>query len=161
MDNSIYLECRDIIKTFLKKDYWNHFTSADVFYIVDNKGNRSMITFLDAFFGESFGIQLFNNRDGFNYVHDIFTIDNPDIITIGDCDSICAVLVSKKDLKPHEIKYLKDKKVRIRENNNLILYRFEKGYAHRLASKKEEREITEYLGLIPSIKYLLLLVLLP
>ena len=128
-----YKEVRKLINAFIKKDYWHDFSSADIFYQAYGK-RKTLLTFLDSFFGDSYGIQLFYNKEGFNYVHDIFTTSDSDFITIGDCDSICAVLIAKKDLKESEMNFLKENNFRIKDENNLIIYRFEKGYGQRLSN---------------------------
>ena len=151
MDDRIYKEIRTIINKFIKKDYWNSFCSADIFYFTDSKKKKSMITFIDAFFGESYGIQLFINYDGFNYVHDILTSKNPDMISIGDCDSICAILVSKEKLTEEDKKFLVLNRVRIKEENNLIIYRFQKGFAQRIVNDKELKMVFERLNYLDSI----------
>ena len=151
MKETVYKEVRNIINNFIKKDYWNSFCSADIFYFDDSKKKKTMITFIDSFFGESYGIQFFINRDGFNYVHDIFTSKNPDMISIGDCDSICAVLVSKEGLTKEDTDFLKSCHARIKEENNLIIYRFKRGYAQRMANEDELALILERLSYLDSI----------
>ena len=151
MMEAIYKEIRDIINKFIKKDYWNSFCSADIFYFDDSKKKKTMITFIDSFFGESYGIQFFINKDGFNYVHDIFTSKNPDMISIGDCDSICAVLVPKEGLNKEDTDFLKSCHARIKEENNLIIYRFKRGYAQRIANEEELKIILERLSYLDSI----------
>lgn len=151
MKENIYKEIRNIINNFIKKDYWNSFCSADIFYFDDSKKKKTMITFLDSFFGESYGIQFFINNDGFNYVHDIFTSKNPDMISIGDCDSICAVLASKENLSFEDKEFLKACHARIKEENNLIIYRFKRGYAQRIANEDELKIILERLSYLDSL----------
>lgn len=151
MNDRLYKEIRLIINNFIKKDYWKSFCSADIFYFDDSKKKKTMITFIDSFFGESYGIQFFINTDGFNYVHDIFTSKNPDMISIGDCDSICAILVSKENLTDDDKKFLQDNKARIKEENNLIIYRFKKGYAQRIANTSELKMVLEKLSYLSSI----------
>ena len=156
MKEKVYKDIRDIINRFIKKDYWNEFSSADIFYFTDNKNKKTMITFIDSFFGESYGIQFFINKDGFNYVHDILTCKNPDMISIGDCDSICAVLMSKEELSKQDIEFLKSCNARVKEENNLLIYRFKKGYAQRIANFEELKNvftILEYLSSIIANEY--------
>ena len=86
------------MKTFIKKNYWQTFTSADLFYIAEMR-KKYLFTFVEQFFGDSFGCQLFFNANGFNYVHDILTTSNENSVSILDCDSICAAFISKSDLK--------------------------------------------------------------
>lgn len=142
-----YIEIRKIINKFIKKDYWKDFSSADIFYTVFER-RKSLLTFLDSFFGDSYGVQLFFNKDGFNYVHDIFTSSDDDFISIGDCDSLCAVLMSKSSLGTREIDFLRKNNFRIKEENNLIVYRFEKGFGQRLANANEMEILFEQLFFI-------------
>ncbi len=145
-----YRDCKKIMKEFIKKEYWTKFSSADIFYILEGR-NKSLFTFVEQFFNESFGIQLFFNDNGFNYVHDILTINSENVISLVDCDSLCAVFISKEDLKPEEISFLKKNKIRIMENNNFLVYRFEPGYNHRLANNKEYSLLLKHLEFISSI----------
>ncbi len=151
MDDRLYKEIRLLINNFIKKDYWNSFCSADIFYVNDSKKKKTMITFIDSFFGESYGLQFFINTDGFNYVHDILTSKNPDMISIGDCDSICAVLISKENLSEEDKKFLSMNKARVKEENNLIIYRFKKGYAQRIANENEIKMVLERMSYLSSI----------
>ncbi len=151
MLDKIYKEIRLVINNFIKKDYWKSFCSADIFYFDDSKKKKTMITFMDSFFGESYGLQFFVNTDGFNYVHDIFTSKNPDMISVGDCDSLCAVLVSKEKLTAEDKIFLTKCKSRVKEENNLIIYRFKKGYAQRHANLNELKMILEKISYLSSI----------
>ncbi len=151
MDDRVYKEIRKIINSFITKDYWKNFCSADIFYFDDSKGKKTMLTFIDSFFGDAYGIQFFINKDGFNYVHDILTSKNPDMISIGDCDSICAVLLSKENLSQDDKKFLKQNRARIKEENNLIVYRFKKGYGQRIAKQSELNMVLEKLGFLSSL----------
>ena len=148
LDN--YRDCKKIMKEFIKKEYWTKFSSADIFYILEGR-NKSLFTFVEQFVNESYGVQLFFNANGFNYVHDILTVNSDNVISLVDCDSICAIFASKSDLKPHEIKFLKDNKIRITENNNFLVYRFEPGYNYRLANSKEYSLLLKHLEFISSI----------
>lgn len=150
MDKDIYLDCKKLLKDFIKKEYWAKFTAADLFYIMSGK-NRALFTFVDQFFGDAFGCQLFFNTDGLNYVHDILTSSNEETVTIYDCDSLCAALICRSELKEDEIKFLRDNKIRINENNNLIIYRYEAGYKQRIADNKDMSILLEYFELIASI----------
>lgn len=150
MDKNIYLDCKKLLKDFIKKEYWSDFTAADLFYIIRDNA-RALFTFVDQFFGDSFGCQLFFNANGLNYVHDILTSADENTVTIYDCDSLCAALVCKSDLKEEEIKFLRDNKIRINENNNLIIYRYEAGYSQRIANNKDMKVLLIYLELMASI----------
>jgi len=150
VNREIYLDCKKILKDFMKKEYWSSFTAADLFFILSGR-QRALFTFVDQFFGDSFGCQLFFNNDGLNYVHDILTSVNEQTVTIYDCDSLCAAFVSKGELKEDEIKFLKDNKIKISESNNLIIYRYEAGFKQKIASDKDMKTMLEYFELISSV----------
>ncbi len=150
MNKEDYLECRKIIKKFIKKGYWTSFSSADLFYILDRK-RKAIFTFVEQFFGDAFGCQLFFTLEGFNYVHDILTTTSENVVNISDCDSLCFILIPKGELKEEEIKYLKKNKLRITESNNLIFYRFKPGYMQDFASDKDIKIALTYLEYLSSI----------
>lgn len=155
MNKDIYLECKRIMKSFVKKNYWQSFTSADLFYIAEMR-KKYLFTFVEQFFGDSFGCQLFFNANGFNYVHDILTTSNESTVSILDCETICAAFISKSDLKEEEIDFLRKNKIRITEENNLIVYRFSVGYGQTIASDKDLKlyhMVLEYMASIISNEY--------
>lgn len=132
-----YDELREAFLEYKKKKYFEIFSSADIFAIYDDKGNRVLLTFIEQFFQDTFGIQLFYTRDGINYVHDILSSKDEYAITIGDCDSIVCVYKKRKDLTKDDIEFLNLMKMKIVNENNIILYRFQKGYRYRTCTKKE------------------------
>ncbi len=150
MNKENYSDCRKIIKSFIKKEYWTSFSSADLFYIVDGK-NKALFTFVEQFFGDAYGCQLFFTPNGFNYVHDILTTNSEGTVSLADCDSLCAILIPKDELKEEELTFLRKNKFRVMESNNLIIYRFQPGTMQRLANDKEIRIFLNYLEYLSSI----------
>ncbi len=150
MKLDFYRDCKKIMKDFIKKEYWTKFSSADIFYILEGR-NKSLFTFVEQFFNEGFGVQLFFNDNGFNYVHDILTVNSENVVSLVDCDSLCAIFVSKEELTDDEREFLKNNKIRIMENNNFLVYRFEPGYNYRLANSKEYSLLLKHLEFIASI----------
>lgn len=151
MKKEKYLECKKILKGFLKKGYWTTFSSADIFYIQSTTKNKALFTFVEQFFKDAYGVQLFSTTDGFNYVHDILTTAEQSTVTLCDCDSICAIFVSRNDLKEEEINFLKSNKIRIMETNNLLIYRYQPGYNQRLVTDKELQTLLNHLEYLDSI----------
>lgn len=147
----VYKSIKKIIDSFILKSYWLEFTSADIFYIANSNAKEYMSVFIDKFFGTSYGVEFFTNKDGFNYVHDILSVENQELLSICDCDSLCAVLVSKENLTELEKEYLKLNKTRIKEDNNLIIYRFKKGYSHEFATYEELNLVLEILSFLNSM----------
>ena len=151
MNNQKYLECRKILKKFIKKGYWTEFSSADIFYIQSTTKNKALFTFVEQFFSDAFGVQLFYTPDGFNYVHDILTTAEQSTVTLCDCDSLCAMFVSKADLKDDEKDYLRKNNVRIMETNNLLFYKYRPGYAQKLVNDKDLSVMLNHLEYLDSI----------
>ena len=66
---TLYQTAKDIILKFKKKGYYEEFSQQDMFYFsFINEGKKMMMLFIDSFFGDSYGIQLFFNNNGFEYL---------------------------------------------------------------------------------------------
>lgn len=150
MDNN-YKNIRKIINDFISKNYFTQYGSSDIFYFETLKGKRSIMTFMDNFYGEFYGLQLFYTNEGLNYIHDLFSYDDPMFITVGDCDSICLALIPKDKLEPEDIKYLRENKVNIKEDNNIIIYRFKRGFGRKFANYNELAILFDKLNILGSI----------
>lgn len=131
-----YAELREAFLEYKKKKYFEIFSSADIFCIYEEK-RTVLLTFIEQFFGETYGLQLFYTKDGLNYVHDILSSEDEYAITVGDCDSIVCVFKKKKELTNDDIIFLNLVGKNPVNENNVILYRFEKGYRYRTCNKKE------------------------
>ena len=150
MDNN-YKNIRKIINDFISKNYFTLYGSSDIFYFETLNGKRSIMTFMDNFYGEFYGLQLFYTNEGLNYIHDLFSYDDPMFITVGDCDSICLALIPKDKLEPEDIKYLRENKVNIKEDNNIIIYRFKRGFGRKFANYNELAILFDKLNILGSI----------
>ena len=150
MDNN-YKNIRKIINDFISKNYFTQYGSSDIFYFETLNGKRSIMTFMDNFYGEFYGLQLFYTNEGLNYIHDLFSYDDPMFITVGDCDSICLALIPKDKLEPEDIKYLRENKVNIKEENNIIIYRFKRGFGRKFANYNELAILFDKLNILGSI----------
>ena len=143
MNRELYNNVRSIIKKFIKKNYWHDFTSSDIFYIND-KDDNSLFVFLEQVFDDTYGCQLFFNKDGFNYVHDLLSSQNL-IVSSFDCDSLCVSISTKDELSEEEKGYLKKNNIRILEENNILIYRFMPGYKERFAEDEELELLFKFL----------------
>ena len=150
MVDPMYQEIKKLFVKFIKNGYFSKFSSADIFYNYFSPKKIHMVTFIDNFFGDSFGFQLFVNDDGFNYVHDIFTTSD-NIVNLGDCDSICAVFVSKKDIQEDEKEYVRKNGSKVMKDNNLIMYRFRPGFGKKFVNKKEMHNVLLNLSFLDSL----------
>ena len=146
-----YKEIRKCFISFKKRQYFDIFSSADIFYVIDSFGKKAILTFIDQFFGTAKGLQVFNNRDGINYVHDVLSTEDEYSVTVGDCDSIVAVFKEKKDLTDEDIIFLNKMEQKKTLENNLIIYRFKKGYRYTYAKNSEIKIISEYVVFLNSL----------
>lgn len=144
-----YLSCRDVMKIFYKKKYWEAFTVDDLFYMIDDQ-RKALFNFVDHFRGDSFGCQLFYNQKGMNYVHDILTASSEFTMLFGKCDSICAMFITRDELGADEKCFLRKLNLRVTDLN-LIIYRLETGAAKRLANQKEMDIFFEYIEFLLSL----------
>ena len=136
--NTLYQNAKEIILKLKKKGYFDEFNQVEMFYLdFENEGKKMLLIFIQSFFGASYGIQILNNNNGFEYMHKIGTSENPDSITIGDCDSIFAIIKSKADLIDKDYKYLKDNHVRVKDYDNVIFYRYQTGFEERYCNDNE------------------------
>ena len=101
----VYMDIKSLINKFNKHDYWHHFTNKDQFYIIDFK--EYLVSFTDDLNDDAYGIQLFYNNDGFNYVHERLTTKYEETVNIFECDAIFLKIVPKNNLLEEEIEYLK------------------------------------------------------
>jgi len=133
-----YLELKECFLSFKRNNYFEKFNSGDIFCVKEKgKNDCALMTFIDQFFGDTLGLQLFYTKDGLNYVHDILSCMDETSVTIGDCDSIVAVYKKKNQLTVDDLAFLKMLDQKPVNKLNLICYRFQKGMKSRCCTKKE------------------------
>ena len=152
MINDFYKKILTKIRSFLKKQYWNKFTNYDIFHFMID-GKRYVASFISNFYGDSFGLQIYNTTDGMNYLSDIFSEEDEEINLVKEfeCDALCIILSEENSLTDEDKKYLKERGTRVKEDNNLLLYRFESGYGRRYANVNEEIDILRFLDVLSDI----------
>ncbi len=136
-----YEAIRKIMKNFDKFDAYSKYSGADLFLNVFGKRKKYIFSFITNYYEDSKGIQLFTNSDGFNYIHDIFTFNDENMLLVGRVDSICAVCLDKNLLTEDDIDYLHKMGLKVKKENNLIIYRYQVGYKKRYANKNELKEL--------------------
>ena len=146
-----YKDLRNVFLKFKRESYFETFNSANIFYILGSKRDKAILTFIDQFFGDALGLQCFFTNDGINYVHDILSTTDEFSVTVGDCDSIVAVFKNKNSLTDMDNEFLKKMGQRKTQENNLIIYRFKKGFKHMIASNKEIEKISLYAIFLDSL----------
>ena len=140
-----YKELLECFISFKRNHYFEKFNSGDIFCINEQKKtNLVLMTFIDQFFGDALGLQLFYTKDGINYVHDVLSCADEGTVTIGDCDSIVSVLKKKNELTKEDLAFLKLVDQKVVRDNNLILYRFTKGLKSRVCTKSEVSTMALY-----------------
>jgi len=142
--NDIYKEVKDILKKLYKKDCFSMFSAKDLFYLMDEK-TRGILLFSDHMYQDGHGIQMFLNNTGLNYLHDLLSEEDPAPATYFYSDCHFLAFVPRKDLLPDDIKFFKDNKIRIYEDNNLLPIRFKEGYGKTIMSKKDLSDSLNYL----------------
>ena len=111
----IYMNIKSLVNKFRKKDYWHTFSNKDQFYIADHR--EMLVSFTDDLSDNSYGLQVFYNQDGFNYVHERLTTKYEETVNIFDCDALFLKIVPKEDLADHEIEHLQSLGLKITNNN--------------------------------------------
>lgn len=137
-----YNKIKKFMSLFDKEDYFNIYSNADLFVNLFSK-KKYMYCFLSDFLEDSVGVQLFNNEAGFDYVHDVLTLDTDSMLLAGRMDSICAIYLSRDLLSDEDKDYIHKMGYRVKKEKNLIIYRYEKGHAKRYANKKEMKDLIE------------------
>ena len=131
-----YKEIKQLMKKMVKKGFFQKYTTKDFFYLLDEK-NRGVLVFSEHLYHDGFGIQLFLNDNGLNYLHDILSTDANYPINYFYSDCNLLGLIPRKDLMPDDIEFLKKNNIRILEDNNLIPIKFKEGYGKTIMSKSE------------------------
>ncbi len=132
-----YNVIKKYMSLFAKQDYFNLYTSADLFLNYFNDDNRYLFSFLNNFLEDCVGIQLFDNNNGFNYVNDVLSLSVDNMLIAGRIDSICAIYLDKDLLTDEDIDFIHKMGHRVKKDKNLVIYRYELGKMKRFANKKE------------------------
>ena len=132
-----YKTLKKYMNLFYKQDFFHLYTSADLFLNYFNNKEKYLFSFINNFLEESVGVQLFDNNNGFNYVHDILTLSVDNMLIAGRIDSICAIYLEKDLLTKEDIDFIHSMGFRVKQENNLVIYRYELGKMKRYANKKE------------------------
>jgi len=146
-----YDEIKKFMKRFDDKDFFQAYSSADLFLNIFFKNRKYIFSFINNFLETSVGVQLFLNKNGFNYVHDILTLNSENMLLAGKMDSLCAVYLNKELLTDEDKDYIHKMGYRVKKEKNLVVYRYELGFMKRYASKKEMQELIDNCEFIYSI----------
>ena len=135
-----YKTIKKYIRRFSEDGYFSSFSSAELFINIFDK-KKYIFSFVNNFYYDSLGIQLFINNNGFNYVHDILTVNSDNMLVAGRIDSICAIFLKKELLTDDDIAFIHKMGSRVTKDDNLVIYRYELGYMKRYANKKEMEQV--------------------
>ena len=145
-----YGKIKKYMSLFDKECYLNLFTNADFFMNIFGK-KKYLFSFLSDIYENSNGIQIFNNDNGFNYIHDVLSIKDDNMIVAGRLDSVIAVYVDKDFLNKDEIDYIHKMGFKLKKEKNLLIFRYEIGMAKRFANKKEMNDLIKNCEFIKSL----------
>lgn len=137
------------MKQFISKGYFEQFNSENFFYLFDFK-SRGVLFFSERFFNDSFGIQIFFDDSGLNYLHDALTSKNGFSINHFFSNAVLLAVVQKADLLEDDIDFLHQQKLKAVETN-YIPYRFKEGYGLDYLSLKELDQVLNYLYYLSSL----------
>lgn len=143
------LELKRVMKQFISKGYFELFHSENLFYLLDFK-SKAVLFFSERFFNNSFGIQIFFDDSGLNYLHDAFTSEDGFSVNPFFSNAILLSVVPKGDLIEDDKQYLHQNKLRVTEQN-FIPYRFKEGYGLDYLSLKELDKVLDYLYYLSSL----------
>lgn len=139
-----YKKCKEVFKIFNKMALFDKYSTSNLFYLSNTK-SRAIALFSNMIFKNSYGLQFFFNKKGFNYLHDSFTSINGFSMNHYFTETVFLIFAAKSDLLPSDIKYLKDNGIKIFAKNNFIPYVFKEGYGLNYPTHKEFNLILEYL----------------
>ena len=140
----LYKEVKQVMKKMQKKGCFYKFSTKDFFYLMDEK-TRGVLVFSEHLYQDGYGIQLFLNNPGLNYLHDILSTEGNYPINYFYSDCNLLGFIPKKDLLPDDVKFLKEHHIRINEENNLLPIKFKEGFGKTIMTKKELSETLSYL----------------
>ncbi len=149
MNKELFKEAKKLIKKFMDKKYFNMFNSENIFYFIKDDKN-SLFTFIGENESNPIGGEIFYNRYGFNYVHDILTGNIPSI-TFYNCDALLFSIKKKEEMTDFDKLFYRENKFKIMENNNILLYSYRHGKRVEMCNDSEISKIVDYLYILDSI----------
>ena len=145
-----YMEAKKLLKCFIKKQYFDIFSSNDLFYLFD-QSNRAILSFCEKMFNSSYGLQMFFDNEGLNYLHDVFTSKSGFSVNHFFSNTIMLAFVPKKDLTLNDYDYLKKHKINVVKEYNFVPYCFKEGYGINYLSNKEFDKVISFLYYLNSL----------
>ena len=115
----LYKQAKSLLKKLQKKNCFQKFTTKDFFYFMDEK-SRGILVFSEHLYKDGFGIQLFLNDDGLNYLHDILSTSEDMPINYFYSNCLLLGFIPKKDLLDDDLKFLRKNHIKLSQDYNLI-----------------------------------------
>ncbi len=143
------LELKRLLKRFIDKDYFKTYHPEDFFYFMDPK-SKGILFFCDKIFNDSFGMQIFFNKDGFNFLHDALTTTDAFSINHFFSTAYLICITQKNSLTEEDIKFLHLHKINVCKQN-YIPYGFKEGYGLDYLKLKELDMVLRYLYYLESL----------
>lgn len=140
----LYTEVKSIMKKLQKKGCFQKYTTKDFFYFMDEK-TRGILVFSEHLYKDGYGIQLFLNGQGLNYLHDILSSEGNYPINYFYSDCNLLGFVPKKDLMPDDLDFLKNNHIRLSQDYNFVPIKFKEGYGKMMMTKEDLSKALNYL----------------
>ena len=147
----LYKELKKLITSFVKLGYFYDY-NEDMFInaFESNKWNKEIIRFSNTIYGSYTGLELFFNKRGLNFLHDSL-LCAPEFIRYEEEDSLTLLVLDSSDISYSEGKYIHSMGMKIRKENNLIVYRNNYGKKTNFANYKELDNLLKHLYFINQI----------
>ncbi|MDE5715542.1 MAG: hypothetical protein K2I42_05350 [Anaeroplasmataceae bacterium] len=124
--HDVYTSLKKVIKSFIKKGYFEEYTAVDLFYLED-ENSKAVLVFNENLKFSSPGMQIFYNQKGLNYLNDVLSTQDGFSANYFFSDCIYITLVDKNMLDQESRLFLKNRNIRIADKN-LLVYQFKEGY---------------------------------
>ena len=143
----IYRSIKKLIQKFNKNDYFNSYIDCIFLnFFVPDKG-ETYIKISNNIYGKYRGIEMFFNKRGYNFLHDELSYSQ-EFIRYDECDGINLLLLDSDDVAYNEGKYIHRLGMKIKKNDNVIIYRNNFGKRANFANYNELNKLYSNLDFI-------------
>ncbi|MDE5546593.1 MAG: hypothetical protein K2I88_03930 [Anaeroplasmataceae bacterium] len=144
-----YMELKKAMKLLQNLHAFEQYNYMNLFYLLDEK-SKGIVIFSDHLMGESSGLQIHFEDSGINYLYDSYTSSSGLILNCVFADMVTVSLVSKDELTPEDLAYLRKHKIRL-STKNLIPCEFKEGYDYSYLTIKKMQQVVAYIYYLLSL----------
>ncbi|MCR5349485.1 MAG: hypothetical protein K6E20_00680 [Acholeplasmatales bacterium] len=134
----LYRLIKKIINKFNKNEYFDIYSEQIFSNIFSSIGKEIYVRISNSIYGRYTGIEIFFNNRGFNFLHDSLLYSD-EYLRYDECDSVALLLLDSEDVSYNEGKYIHSLGMKIKKNDNVIIYRNKYGKKSSFANYKEAR----------------------